>query len=107
MRCVVYTAGDASNPRDRIDRDAVAIWDRQVQADIDKCHRPGAIGVVQCGASWNDYEPVAMVDVPGAVFRDDRLCWGGNAVTAREALATSAPDVTLTWLVGRGAPWRK
>ena len=100
MKLVIYSI---LNQHGRADFET-AIYDRQVEDDIAKCRAHPEWG---CGdTGWHDYEPCAVVEVPGVVYRDGLLCWGARAMCAREVLmAGNDPDVTVLML-GDGAAAR-
>lgn len=80
MRCVIYAPVDVTGIADR----EVAIWDREVEADIARCRaeRDGQ----HAEQSWIDYLPVAVVESSDAVVVDGRLSWGSHGMRAHEVL---------------------
>ena len=72
MRAIIYAALAEEG---KVDLDTV-LFDRQVEPDIAACHAGP-----KPDASWDDYRPVALIEVPGGTFRkEDRnllLCWKG------------------------------
>ena len=100
MKLVIYSVLDQHGRTDF----ETTIYDRQVEADIAKCRANPEWGAGD--ASWEDYRPIAVVEVSSAVYRDGLLCWGAQAMSAREVLmAGNDPDVTVLML-GNGATAR-
>ena len=96
MRSIIYAALDDTGEKPDLD---TALFDRAVDADISKCHEQADdLDGAGADASWNDYTPAAMVNVPRAHFEADRLCWGGRRFTAYElvtGLAGGDPSLTI------------
>ena len=78
MRVVIYAARDDRT----FDVDLeTAIFDRNVDQDITTCRvRDGK------DTSWNDYEPIALVEVNGAETVAGELCISGRPHSALELL---------------------
>ena len=100
MRAVIYCCRDDAGNVDL----KTAMCDRDVEGNMaaankERRDRPGLGEEL----SWDDQEPVALVEINGATIIDGELCFGGMAQLAREVLArgsSSSMGITVTRLDG-------
>ena len=102
MRAVIYCVRDGKSGPLGIDFET-AIFDREIDSDIKKCNQLREAHGEKADASWDDYLPVAAVEVGGAGIVEGKLCVGGTGYTAYEVLIGKAdhiPDVRTVRLDG-------